>query len=102
MEARCVAPDCGQRAAATIRQQTPVCVDHYWQSRHRLEKRGLRLAEFKGSMADLLQPEHKWRPLALALADEATVLRHTARQLREAASEAVDELKTKRPPRRPG
>jgi hypothetical protein len=53
MEASCVAPGCHRKAVAVIRQEAPVCLDHYWTARIHLERLQTTLGEFDGRIQDL-------------------------------------------------
>ena len=81
-----------------IRGEIGVCVDHYWEIQHRLDRLGMAIKDFQGPITDLLKSEELWKPVAQALADEASLLRQQAGRLREAARDAVTESRAKRKP----
>jgi hypothetical protein len=96
MDRVCAAPECDQRAAATVRHEVAVCADHYWLIRRRLDRLGVGIGEFQRPIADLLVPEQMWTPIAAALASEAELVRTKARGLRQTARDALRQLHEKR------
>ncbi len=96
MDGVCAAPGCDGRAAATVRNEAVVCVDHYWLLRSRLEKLGVEVKDFQRPIVDLLVPDPVWAPIADALTDESMLVRLKAQQLRETGRRALRDLQHKR------
>jgi hypothetical protein len=99
MDEMCTAPRCELRATTTLRNEVPVCVEHYRQARTRLEQLGVDLSRFNGQIRDLLRSEEVWETIAAALTTESTLLQKHYQQHRQDSEQAIEESLRERPPK---
>ena len=69
MDSLCKGPGCGAKAVAVVRE-VPMCMAHYRRMEWQLAALGLRLAQFKGNVLDLLDFDTAQAHIGRALAAE--------------------------------